>query len=377
MYMTRKLYEASSGDLLVTMGNVAFLRGDGGFGGKSEGAPKPRPVPADRPPDLQATLPVDAQPGAHLSACRRLQPVAHRSRHCAQRRLRSADSARARAHTAWSGRALDQGAVRRRSGDGCAASTCASRVPSIPASRCTWTSGTSARAMRRSVWSRASATSSSRTSVASSTKPSAHHHVHRLRRHHDHHRLRSSGAVRRDDEGPHPRAPARRANHRRHARSAGVLAGGGGVLAGARVRVLSRRARCTSRSSIRASAPSATSSSVVADGHAFLAPDNGLLAPDRGAQRLGLRSTGSTPPQAIARFKLPRAERHLPWSRHFCADRGGARGRPGRAGGSGTEDHRYRAVLGRRADGRRRPGRRRGHHHRPLRQPDHQHRRRR
>jgi acyl dehydratase len=58
MYMTRRLYEASSGDLLVTMGNVAFLRADGGFGGKSEGAPKPRPVPADRPPDLQAALPV-------------------------------------------------------------------------------------------------------------------------------------------------------------------------------------------------------------------------------------------------------------------------------------------------------------------------------
>ena len=50
MYMTRKLYEASSGDLLVTMGNVAFLRADGGFGGKSEGAPKPRPVPTDRRP---------------------------------------------------------------------------------------------------------------------------------------------------------------------------------------------------------------------------------------------------------------------------------------------------------------------------------------
>jgi acyl dehydratase len=58
MYMTRKLYEASSGDLLVTMGNVAFLRADGGFGGKGEGAPRPRPVPADRPPDLRTNLPV-------------------------------------------------------------------------------------------------------------------------------------------------------------------------------------------------------------------------------------------------------------------------------------------------------------------------------
>ena len=57
LYMTRKLFDAASNDLLVTMGVVTFLRGDGGFGGKSEGAPKPRPVPADRAPDLQAALP--------------------------------------------------------------------------------------------------------------------------------------------------------------------------------------------------------------------------------------------------------------------------------------------------------------------------------
>jgi acyl dehydratase len=57
MYMTRKLYDAASGDLLVTMGNVAFLRADGGFGGKSAGAPQPRPVPTSAP-DLQAQLPV-------------------------------------------------------------------------------------------------------------------------------------------------------------------------------------------------------------------------------------------------------------------------------------------------------------------------------
>jgi acyl dehydratase len=55
--MTRKLYEAASGDLLVTMGSVLFLRGDGGFGGKSGGPPKPRAVPADHPPDLTAPLP--------------------------------------------------------------------------------------------------------------------------------------------------------------------------------------------------------------------------------------------------------------------------------------------------------------------------------
>jgi acyl dehydratase len=57
MYMTRKLYDAASGDLLVTMGNVAFLRADGGFGGKSDGAPKPRPLPTTAP-DLRAQLPV-------------------------------------------------------------------------------------------------------------------------------------------------------------------------------------------------------------------------------------------------------------------------------------------------------------------------------
>ena len=58
MYMTRKLHDAASGELLVTMGNVSFLRADGGFGGKSEGAPKPRAVPMDRPPDVTANLPV-------------------------------------------------------------------------------------------------------------------------------------------------------------------------------------------------------------------------------------------------------------------------------------------------------------------------------
>jgi acyl dehydratase len=42
------------------MGTVSFLRADGGFGGKSEGAPKPRAVPADRGPDMKASTPVFA-----------------------------------------------------------------------------------------------------------------------------------------------------------------------------------------------------------------------------------------------------------------------------------------------------------------------------
>lgn len=57
MHMSRKLFDAATGDQLVTMRNVAFLRGDGGFGGKSEGAPKPRAVPVDRAADLKASLP--------------------------------------------------------------------------------------------------------------------------------------------------------------------------------------------------------------------------------------------------------------------------------------------------------------------------------
>ncbi|MBB6092043.1 acyl dehydratase [Povalibacter uvarum] len=56
MYFTRKLYEKASGDLLVTMCNVVFLRADGGFGGKSDGAPKLRAVPSDRPADLQVPI---------------------------------------------------------------------------------------------------------------------------------------------------------------------------------------------------------------------------------------------------------------------------------------------------------------------------------
>ena len=58
MHMTRRLFDTTTGDLLVTLGNVAFLRGDGGFGGKSEGAPRPRAVPADRAPDFEVDLPV-------------------------------------------------------------------------------------------------------------------------------------------------------------------------------------------------------------------------------------------------------------------------------------------------------------------------------
>lgn len=56
LYITRKLFDAANGDLLATMSEVSFLRGQGGFGGKSEGAPKPRPVPAERAADHSIAL---------------------------------------------------------------------------------------------------------------------------------------------------------------------------------------------------------------------------------------------------------------------------------------------------------------------------------
>lgn len=56
LYTTRTLYDATTGDRLMTLGSVLFLRGDGGFGGKREGAPQPRPVPTDRSADFTVPL---------------------------------------------------------------------------------------------------------------------------------------------------------------------------------------------------------------------------------------------------------------------------------------------------------------------------------
>jgi acyl dehydratase len=50
VYQQRRLY-GPRGDHLATLGAALFMRGDGGFGGMSEGQPKPHPVP-DRLPDL-------------------------------------------------------------------------------------------------------------------------------------------------------------------------------------------------------------------------------------------------------------------------------------------------------------------------------------
>jgi acyl dehydratase len=53
-YQTRKVYDAG-GVHLATIGAAVFLRGDGGFGGSSEGQPKPHELP-DRAPDIVHSL---------------------------------------------------------------------------------------------------------------------------------------------------------------------------------------------------------------------------------------------------------------------------------------------------------------------------------
>ena len=59
-YQTRKVYDADGGQL-ATVRNASFLRGDGGFGGSSEGQPKPHPVPGRPPDDVQILPTADNQ----------------------------------------------------------------------------------------------------------------------------------------------------------------------------------------------------------------------------------------------------------------------------------------------------------------------------
>jgi acyl dehydratase len=64
MYLTRKLYDAASGDLLMSVGSSCFMRGNGGFGGRGDGAPKPHALPADRAPDATIDLPTRPEQAA-------------------------------------------------------------------------------------------------------------------------------------------------------------------------------------------------------------------------------------------------------------------------------------------------------------------------
>ncbi|MDP9102981.1 MAG: MaoC family dehydratase N-terminal domain-containing protein [Pseudomonadota bacterium] len=57
------LKDAKTGEKIVTLGSSIFARGDGGFGGPSEGQPEPHPIPA-RAPDL--SLDFDTRPDQAL-----------------------------------------------------------------------------------------------------------------------------------------------------------------------------------------------------------------------------------------------------------------------------------------------------------------------
>ncbi|MGC4251010.1 MAG: MaoC/PaaZ C-terminal domain-containing protein [Sphingobium sp.] len=52
---TRQIHDAQ-GVHIATVTNSSMLRGNGGFGGRTEGQPAPRPVPDDRQPDEVVTL---------------------------------------------------------------------------------------------------------------------------------------------------------------------------------------------------------------------------------------------------------------------------------------------------------------------------------
>lgn len=56
IFLTRRLHDQATGDLVAEVAMSIFLRGNGGFGGRSEGQPKPHEVPGDRAPDASLDL---------------------------------------------------------------------------------------------------------------------------------------------------------------------------------------------------------------------------------------------------------------------------------------------------------------------------------
>lgn len=64
LIQTRELIDDSSGERIATIGASVFMRGNGGFGGKAEGAPRPHALPGDRAPDLVLDLPTRPEAAA-------------------------------------------------------------------------------------------------------------------------------------------------------------------------------------------------------------------------------------------------------------------------------------------------------------------------
>ncbi len=96
IFSERQVTDKATGELVATISQTAFCRGDGGFGGPPRTAPTPtHPIPA-RAPDFTCDLPHAPGSGADLSPERRLQSAARGARFCQGRRLRAPDPARAR-----------------------------------------------------------------------------------------------------------------------------------------------------------------------------------------------------------------------------------------------------------------------------------------
>ena len=57
VYSVRKLFDKEDGSLLATVRQGSLLRGNGGQGGLTEGAPNPHQLPTDRVPDISLSLP--------------------------------------------------------------------------------------------------------------------------------------------------------------------------------------------------------------------------------------------------------------------------------------------------------------------------------
>lgn len=73
----------ADGSPLFTLGSTLFFRGDGGFGGKSEGAPVPHPLP-ERAPDAVCEMPGRADQAMVYALCGDRNPL-HRDPEFAKR----------------------------------------------------------------------------------------------------------------------------------------------------------------------------------------------------------------------------------------------------------------------------------------------------
>jgi acyl dehydratase len=75
MLLSRRLYDQASGDLLATVGSSVFMRGDGGFGGRADGAPKPHAIPAERAADHELDQPTRVDQAALYRLSGDLNPL--------------------------------------------------------------------------------------------------------------------------------------------------------------------------------------------------------------------------------------------------------------------------------------------------------------